>query len=202
MIYKIKVFFVVNIIVIITAILAYLIGSIPTGYIIARLKGIQDIRQHGSGNIGATNVSRLLGLHYFFFIFFLDASKAFLFICAIKPYFPDEYLYCFAIIVLLGNTCSLFLNGRGGKGVATLFGLLSALNLTAVGALLAMWSASMVMTKTVGISSVMAMLTLPLYALIYTDYSFFICACVVSAWVIWLHRSNIDTYWKSWCAKQ
>src|SRR5436309_2769790 len=50
--------------------LAYLIGAIPTGYLIAKLKGITDIRHHGSGNIGATNVSRILGKHYFFLVFF------------------------------------------------------------------------------------------------------------------------------------
>ena len=108
----------INLIVWATALLAYLIGAIPTGYLIARLKGVRDIRQHGSGNIGATNVSRLLGIHYFFIIFFLDAGKAFLFMNTIKPYFPIDYLYFFAGILLLGNTCSLFLRFRGGKGVA------------------------------------------------------------------------------------
>ena len=91
----------INIFVVAAALGAYLIGSIPTGYIIARLKGIKDIRQHGSGNIGATNVSRVLGIQYFFLIFFLDVAKAFLFMHYIKPYFPAEYLYCFAGIFLL-----------------------------------------------------------------------------------------------------
>lgn len=66
-----------NIIIFVTAVLAYLIGSIPTGYLIARMKGITDIRKHGSGNIGATNVSRSLGKKYFVIIFLLDAGKAF-----------------------------------------------------------------------------------------------------------------------------
>src|SRR5690348_15473304 len=102
---------------------AYLVGAIPTGYLIAKLKGITDIRQHGSGNIGATNVSRILGKHYFFLIFFLDAGKAYLFIHALKAHFSFNYLCIFASIVLVGNGYSIFLRGSGGKGVATLFGL-------------------------------------------------------------------------------
>src|ERR1700730_10712106 len=105
------------------AIIAYLVGAIPTGYIIAKLKGISDIRQHGSGNIGATNISRVLGKHYFFLIFFLDAGKAYLFLQLIKPYFDFSYLCFFAGILLFGNGYSIFLRGTGGKGGATLCGL-------------------------------------------------------------------------------
>lgn len=182
--------------------MAYVIGAIPIGYIIARLKGVQDIRKHGSGNIGATNVSRMFGLHYFFFIFLLDASKAFLFMYMILSYFPAEYLYCFAALFLLGNTCSLFLNGSGGKGVATLCGLLAALNLTPVLFLLGVWCCAMVLTKTVGISSVISVLCLPVYALALKDYAFFVFACGVAGWIVWLHRSNIRVYWEKRCAQQ
>ena len=176
---------------------AYFIGAIPTGYLIARLKGVRDIREHGSGNIGATNVSRLLGLHYFFLIFLLDAGKAFLFMHSISPYFPDDYLYFFAGILLFGNTCSIFLDGRGGKGVATTFGLLSALNLPAVIFLLSVWCVSMIIIKTVGIASVIAAASLPLFAYISKDGDFILFSCVVSAWIIWLHRTNIFSYVKS-----
>src|SRR5436190_22909736 len=96
----------VNFSVIITAVVAYLIGAIPTGYIIAQLKGIADIRKYGSGNIGATNVSRALGVSYFFIVFFLDAGKSFLFIYLISSCFSLTYRYCFAYLVLLGNGIS------------------------------------------------------------------------------------------------
>jgi len=191
----------INIFVVAAALGAYLIGSIPTGYIIARLKGIKDIRQHGSGNIGATNVSRVLGIQYFFLIFFLDVAKAFLFMHYIKPYFPAEYLYCFAGIFLLGNTCSFFLRGTGGKGVATLCGVLCALNLTAIGFSLAVWCVSMAIVKTVGIASVIAAASLPIYACALQDGVFMLFSFVVSAWIIWLHRSNIRIYWEKCCTK-
>ncbi len=185
------------------AIVAYLIGSIPTGYIIARLKGVQDIRQHGSGNIGATNVSRLLGLHYFFLIFFLDAGKAFLFMHIIKFHFSIEYLCVFAGILLFGNTCSLFLRGNGGKGVATLFGVLSALYLPAVLFLLVIWSVSMLIVKTVGIASIFAISSLPLYVCVaQNNNALYLFSCVAAVWIIWLHRSNIGVYWERCCSKK
>src|SRR5438105_2150337 len=120
-------------------IISYLIGAIPVGYLIARFKGIVDIRKHGSGNIGATNVSRALGLPYFFLIFLIDAGKAFLTIWYLAPYATANFLYVCAAAVLLGNGCSIFLQGSGGKGVATLFGLLVALQLSVILPLLMVW---------------------------------------------------------------
>lgn len=189
-----------NILVLITAAIAYIIGAIPTGYLIAQLKGIADIRAHGSGNIGATNVSRLLGMHYFFLIFFLDAGKAFLFMYTIAPYFSSEYSYLFASIVLLGNGCSLFLQGSGGKGVATLFGLLAALNIYAVSILLAAWLIIMICTRTVGIASVGAILLLPPCAYTTHDPYFFLFSLFAALWIVQTHRTNLITYWKKHCS--
>jgi acyl phosphate:glycerol-3-phosphate acyltransferase len=188
------------------AIIAYLVGAIPTGYIIAKLKGISDIRQHGSGNIGATNVSRVLGTHYFFLIFFLDAGKAYLFMQALKPYFDYSHLCLFAGILLVCNGCSIFLRGSGGKGVATLVGLLLALNSTIAFRLFIIWSLQLLMTKTVGIASVGTIGWLPFfsYKLLlspsYNSYnmynpSFFLFSLFATVWIIYTHRSNIMAYW-------
>lgn len=179
-----------------TAIIAYCIGAIPTGYIIARLKGITDIRAHGSGNIGATNVSRILGLHYFFLIFLLDAGKAFLFIYALSPYFSHEYIYLFASIVLFGNGCSLFLRGSGGKGGATLCGLFAAINMYITGLLL-IWIALVAITRTVGIASVITAALLPAFAYTFYDTPLFLFSLFSALWVIGTHRSNINAYWKT-----
>lgn len=182
---------------IIIGLLAYLIGAIPIGYLIAQLKGIADIRAHGSGNIGATNVSRFLGLHYFFLIFFLDAGKAFFFMHTIKPYFDNNYLCVFASILLFGNGCSLFLRGSGGKGVATLCGLVASLYpAMAPIVLFGIWSLLLVLTHTVGIASVGAAICLPLYA--YTTHNNTACllfSLFAALWIIRTHRSNIQAYW-------
>lgn len=184
-----------DIFILFTTICAYLIGAIPTGYLIAQLKGISDIRQHGSGNIGATNVSRVLGKHYFFLIFFLDAGKAYLFMQLIKPYFHYSHLCFFAGLLLFGNGCSIFLRGTGGKGVATLCGLLVTLNPQIALILLGIWSILLALIKTVGIASVGAIIWLPFCAYTLNNSSFFLFSLFATLWIIYTHRSNIWTYW-------
>jgi len=186
----------------IIVLLAYFIGAIPTGYIIARLNGIRDIRQHGSGNIGATNVARTLGLPYFFLIFFLDAGKAFLFLYCIQPYISSQLMYLCAAILLLGNGYSPLLSGSGGKGVATLFGISAACSSALVVILCAVWGVILLITRTVGIASVGAAIALPVYAWLKMDLSFFIFSCFCAVWIIVRHRTNICRYWEKHCAKQ
>ncbi len=183
---------------IIIGILAYLIGAIPTGYLIAKLKGINDIRAHGSGNIGATNVSRVLGKTYFFLIFFLDAGKAFLYIQLLKPYFDLSYLCIFASLLLFGNGCSIFLQGSGGKGVATLFGLLMALNTYTALILFGIWALLLLITHTVGVASAGAAPFLPLYAYLMNQPPLlFLFSLFAALWIIQSHRANIQAYWNN-----
>jgi len=181
--------------IIIIGLLAYFIGAIPTGYLIAQVKGIADIRSHGSGNIGATNVSRFLGIHYFFLIFFLDAGKAFFFIQVIKPYFDDNYLCIFSAILLFGNGCSIFLRGSGGKGVSTLTGLMSALNPIITIILFCIWSLILIITRTIGIASLCAVIFLPLYAFATNNTPFFLFSLFATSWIIRAHASNLQAYW-------
>lgn len=187
-----------NIITLFTACFAYLTGAIPTGYLIARLKGIADIRKYGSGNIGATNVARALGKHYFLLIFLLDAGKAYLFIRIIKNCFDSNYLCLFAAILLFGNGCSIFLQGRGGKGVATLFGLLLALHKSTTIILFGVWCLLLFITKTVGIASVGAALSLPLCAYRTDDTAFILWSLYAALWIVYTHRSNIKAYWNQY----
>jgi len=184
-----------NIFTLIIGFLAYLIGALPTGYLIAKLKGIADIRAHGSGNIGATNVSRMLGKHYFFLIFFLDAGKALLFIRTIQPYFDFNHLCFFAGILLFGNGCSIFLHGSGGKGVATLFGLLLALNHSTALILLGIWFLFLMMTQTVGIASVAAAIWMPFCTYAAHNPSLFLFSLFATLWIVYTHQSNIKAYW-------
>lgn len=186
-----------NVFVAIIAALAYLIGAIPTGYLIAKLNGIADIRAHGSGNIGATNVARFLGKHYFFIIFFIDAGKAFLCMHFLQPYFDYNYLCLFAGILLFGNGYSIFLRGSGGKGVATLCGLVAALYPMAIPPLLCVWVLILLITKTVGIASVSAAGCLPMYAYTTHNDAFFLFSIFAATLIIWKHKSNITKYFAS-----
>ncbi len=186
-----------DILILIIGLLAYIIGAIPIGYLIAQLKGIADICTHGSGNIGATNVSRFLGKHYFFLIFFLDAGKAFLFMYSIQSYVDFNYLCICASLLLFGNGYSIFLQGSGGKGVATLCGLLASLYPAALIPLFIIWLLILLTTNTIGIASVGAVACLPIYAYITHNQDFFLFSLFATLWIIRTHRTNIQMHWNN-----
>lgn len=108
---------------ILAPIISYLIGSIPFGYIIARLKGI-DVRQHGSGNIGATNVARVLGKGYGVAVYILDLTKGFVPVYFASKLFdhPFPMVIC-GLAAILGHVFPIYLRFKGGKAVATSCGV-------------------------------------------------------------------------------
>jgi len=114
---------------IILLIAAYLIGSIPTAYLVVKLiKGV-DIRTVGSGNVGATNAGRVLEFYGFLLVFIIDMLKGFLPVYLTKLFFGDTlFLYIVALCTILGHTFTIFLNFKGGKGVATGVGVYLALS--------------------------------------------------------------------------
>lgn len=181
----------------ITLCIAYLIGSIPTGYLIARLHGVADIRNHGSGNIGATNVARSLGTGYFFVILLLDASKAFLLLSFLsKAGMSQPFLILAGASLLLGNAFSFFLGFKGGKGVATSLGILAALNPLLVVTALSIFLPTLYLTKTMGIASCATALSLPLFAAFFLELApsmVLFTSCMAVA-VCYLHTENIQQY--------
>jgi glycerol-3-phosphate acyltransferase PlsY len=107
---------------------AFACGSIPFGYLAGRLRGI-DVRQHGSGNIGATNVGRVLGKPWFFVVFLLDAAKgvaAVLLGSALAPGAPEWLRPALGLAAVLGHNYCPWLGFKGGKGIATTAGVLAA----------------------------------------------------------------------------
>jgi len=101
---------------------AFLLGSIPTGILVARSHGV-DLRKVGSGNIGATNVGRALGRKWAAFVLVADASKGALPVLLCRQLFADPWLPALAgLAAVVGQAFSIFLRGRGGKGVATSLG--------------------------------------------------------------------------------
>ena len=146
-----------------TAVLiGYLIGALPFGYLIARSKGI-DIRSHGSGNIGATNVGRVLGFRFFLLTFALDFFKGvlpvagFLYLSTTSSasaawQFTPELA---GLAAILGHMFPVYLGFRGGKGVATTIGVLITLLPMAVAVGLAAWAVGLLLTRMVSASSMM-----------------------------------------------
>lgn len=175
---------------------AYIVGSIPTGYLIARYYGFQDIRQFGSGNIGATNIARALGLHFFFIVLFLDACKAYAYLQILSQYGVSgfEQLLC-AFALLVGNSFSLFLQGSGGKGVSTFVGIMCAINPSFCLLLFVTWLVLILFLRVVGIATVITAILVPVYALFFTDIYGFIFMITVAGFILLRHRDNIRLYY-------
>jgi acyl phosphate:glycerol-3-phosphate acyltransferase len=151
------------------ALLSYLIGSIPSGYLAGRLGGV-DIRQQGSGNIGATNVTRVLGKRYGYPVFLADFIKGFsaVFLAPLLGRYFDlssstEVCQVVAgVFVVIGNAFPFWLRFRGGKGVATSAGLFFGLIPAAAVIATLIWIIAFYTTRYVSLASVMAALALPL----------------------------------------
>jgi glycerol-3-phosphate acyltransferase PlsY len=185
--------------------LSYLLGSIPFGYLIAITKGI-DIRTEGSGNIGATNVSRVLGRKYGLIIFFLDMFKAFaavffvpLLFSGIKfPTSPDNLLVILCgFSAILGHAFPVFLKFRGGKAVATCFGVFIWLAPIAVAISLGAWIVTILVSRYVSLGSMIGTLTLVGVVVLVVDSPFgdniylTLLSVAVTILVIAKHTSNI-----------
>lgn len=170
---------------------SYLVGAIPTGFLIAQMGGIKDIRKIGSGNIGATNVARFLGPHFFLIVLILDSLKAFLLL-----WFINYLEYSFAIILLsssflmIGNSYSIFLHGDGGKGVSTLFGIISALSLNLACVSLFIWMGTFVLIRISAVASLVSVFLFFIISFYYyhelTTFAFF-----ATSLIFWRHHKNI-----------
>jgi glycerol-3-phosphate acyltransferase PlsY len=187
------------------ALLAYFIGSIPSGYIIAKLSGI-DIRQHGSGNIGATNVLRVLGKPKGYTVFFLDAFKGFVAVrlalaLVTRNAEAAEYSEFFAILAaavcITGHSFPVWLGFKGGKGVATSAGSIFGIMPIAAIIIFLMWVVVFLITRYVSLASILAALTLPVAVaiLVYLKMThgkvLLYFSMAMTALVVWRHRSNM-----------
>lgn len=176
---------------------AYLIGSIPTGYIVVKLFTGQDIRKSGSGSTGATNVKRIMGKKWFFIVMFLDAFKGALPVILAKVFatvFVSIGLVpvlC-AIAAILGHSKSIFLKFTGGKSVASGVGTIIALNWQ-VGLIIALvWSVITYFSKYVSLGSIIALMVSPVLMYLFHEPIAYILYCTLGAvYITYLHRENI-----------
>ena len=185
---------------------SYLLGSIPFGYLAGRIAGI-DIRNCGSGNVGATNVIRTLGKGYGYPVFALDFLKGFgavrmsiLIATRVQSEWnsPEMFGIVAAISSVLGHSFPVWLRFKGGKGVATSAGALLALAPVAALIGVAIWILTFWLTRYVSVASIAAAAALPLIILITTWLSrttgklLFYSSVCLAAVVIWRHRSNLS----------
>ncbi len=177
---------------------AYIIGSIPTGYIIVKVFTGQDIRTIGSGSTGATNVKRVMGKKWFFITMLLDAFKGALPVILAAMFaksFSELGLLpvLAAVAVILGHSKSIFLKFTGGKSVASGIGTILALNWQ-VGLVIALiWAVVTFFTRYVSVGSIVAVSLSPLLMFGFGAPNAYIWYCALGAlYIIWLHRANIE----------
>lgn len=182
------------------ALAAYLIGSIPTGFLVGRSRGI-DIREVGSGNIGATNTFRALGVTAGILVLLVDALKGWVAVAvaapavaSVFPGAPEDYLRITAgVTAILGHNFTCWLHFKGGKGVATTGGVLAGLVpwtlLIAAGA----WAFGMAATRIVSVGSLAAAVSLPIATWFTTrhDAGLTIVTGAMGVLAIYKHRQNI-----------
>ena len=181
----------------IAIVMGYLIGSIPTGYLIVKAKTGQDIRKVGSGSTGATSVKRVLGKKWFFIVMLLDAIKgalpvvlAILFLHAYSQYGLTPVAA--AVAVLLGHSKSVFLGFTGGKSVASGVGTILALNPLVGLSVAVIWGIITWVSKYVSLGSIIALAVSPFIMWAFKQPAGYIAYCALGAvYIIWLHRENI-----------
>ena len=175
---------------------SYLIGSIPTGYIIVKLFTGQDIRTVGSGSTGATNVKRVMGKEWFFVVMLLDALRGALPV-VLTALFGADFAggllpVLAAICVILGHSKSVFLNFTGGKSVASGVGTLLALDWQAGLIIAAVWGVVTWVSRYVSLGSVVALALSPLIMwFLNAPPAYIVYAVIAAIYVIYLHRENI-----------
>jgi glycerol-3-phosphate acyltransferase PlsY len=176
---------------------SYLIGAIPTSYVAARIFGGIDLRQHGSRNLGATNLYRVLGWRFALPVGLIDAAKGAIPVLVFAPLASDSELFALVcgITAVVGHVYSVFVRFRGGKGVATAAGVMLALTPVALAVSLVVWVVLVYLTGYVSVGSIVSAAIFPLavYLLEHPAMPEILWLDIgVAAGIIWLHRSNIQ----------
>jgi len=175
---------------------SYLVGAIPTSYLAARfIRGI-DLREHGSKNLGATNLYRTLGWRYAVPVGLFDIAKGAIPVLVFAPRVSDSQLFALGcgVAAVIGHVFSLFVGFKGGKGVATAAGVMLALTPAALGVAALVWAVLVYATGYVSVGSIIAAAVFPVavFLLEHPDRPEILWIdAAVAAGIIWLHRANI-----------
>jgi len=168
---------------------SYLLGSIPFGFILTKIFLKKDIRNIGSGNIGATNALRTGNRSLGYATLTLDISKAALPVLFIKFNFPD-YIFIASLCAFLGHVFPIWLKFKGGKGVATYVGILFSINFILGFVFIVSWVVTFIISRYSSLSSLIASLMVPVYLIIFENYNsfFFI---IIFVLIFYTHRENV-----------
>ena len=193
------------IIIIFKIIISYVLGSISGSILIGKLKGI-DIRKIGSGNAGGTNTFRIMGAFYAFIVLLIDGIKGYIAVTLIAflkisndnsiHFINDEYLQILCgLSVVLGHVYPIFHKFKGGKGAATMIGVLVALFPLGLLICFISWLLTLIISGYVGLSTIIAGIIFPIITLILynneTSSLFIFFSFIISIFIIFTHRDNI-----------
>ena len=171
-------------------IISYLIGSIPFGLILTKVFLKKDIRDIGSGNIGATNALRTGNKLIGYTTLILDISKAIIPVIYVKINFP-ELIYIASLCAFLGHVFPIWLKFKGGKGVATYVGILFSINILLGTIFIISWIVIFILTKYSSLSSIIGAISIPLYFLLTGQSNNVIFFIIMFVLIFFTHRENI-----------
>jgi glycerol-3-phosphate acyltransferase PlsY len=175
--------------VIIVAITSYLMGSIPFGFILTKIFLKKDIRDIGSGNIGATNALRTGNKSLGYGTLLLDVLKAIIPVIYTKLNYPD-YIFITSMFVFLGHVFPLWLKFKGGKGVAPYVGILFSINLIYGIVFVSIWIITFLISKYSSLASLVASFTIPIYLLFFNNENL-IFFSIMFVLIFYTHRENV-----------
>ena len=171
-------------------IISYLMGSIPFGLILTRVFLKKDIRDIGSGNIGATNALRTGNKLIGYTTLILDISKAIIPVIYVKINFP-ELIFIASLCAFLGHVFPIWLKFKGGKGVATYVGILFSINILLGAIFIISWIVIFILTKYSSLSSIIGAISIPLYFLLTGQSNNVIFFIIMFVLIFFTHRENI-----------
>ena len=175
--------------VLIISILSYLMGSVPFGFILTKVFLKKDIRDIGSGNIGATNALRAGNKFLGYGTLFLDIIKAIIPVVYVKLNYPD-YIFIASLCVFLGHIFPIWLKFKGGKGVATYVGILFSINLTIGFVFIGVWFFTFLISKYSSLSSLLGSLSVPIYLFFFTSHNL-VFFSIMFILILYTHRENV-----------
>tara|TARA_B110000977_G_C10889299_1_gene420773 strand:- start:179 stop:796 length:618 start_codon:yes stop_codon:yes gene_type:complete len=183
--------------------ISYLIGAIPSSVWIGKRFYNTDVREHGSGNAGATNTFRILGKRAGTIVLVLDIFKAWLavnLLSNLSGNFSVEYKLALGLIAVLGHIFPVYIGFRGGKGIASLLGVIIAIQPMSAVLSMIVFLCTLLISRFVSLSSILAAITFPILTIYYfneSNNSLIIFSIMVSVLVIYTHKKNIDRLFKN-----
>ena len=175
--------------IIVISIMSYLMGSIPFGFVLTKFFLKKDIRDIGSGNIGATNALRTGNKSLGYGTLFLDVIKAVIPVIYVKLNYPD-YIFIASLCTFLGHVFPIWLKFKGGKGVATYVGILFSINLTIGFVFIGVWFFTFLISKYSSLSSLFGSLSVPIYLFFFTNQNL-VFFSIMFILLLYTHRENV-----------